>query len=183
MDTKKINKKLASLGHHLDGRPLYRLVWSNDQIELRHGMYQNVVEFVDNEGRKKDLYLGEQEQTKRTLKYPNNPDRWVLEKLYHFPPNPELPESGQGDYEPLWVFQDKEGNYLSPEWFAIDYIIASDARGPQSNKSYFDNMEEFEKKRRKEAIAKALGVDLNPSRVESSFAFKEAVALPGKTWQ
>lgn len=172
-DVKELNKWLETFGKHLDGRPTYRLVWSTDQVEVRRGVF---TKFYG------QIYLGEEIATQKDLKYPGDPDRWVLEKLVFCPEDPELPATPGYFYEPLHIFKDKDGNYLPAERFALEYLMFAQRQPRGGLKEWLARYEEQEKKLRREQLAKALGIDTEPSAVEASFAFKEAVALPGKTW-
>ena len=100
-----INEKLKEHGLNLFDAPLYRVVWSDTQLERRRGVWR--VMFGE-------IFLREETGVREVPKYNYILERWILERW--FPPtmawNPELPDSSQGDYIPLYVFQDKHGNPL-----------------------------------------------------------------------
>jgi hypothetical protein len=142
-NVKIINKELVKLhGVDASGRPRYRLVWSDDCLEYRNGVFNDFYH---------DLFLRQVEEVRETKKYPYIKERWILEKLF-FPkePNPELPGIEKGYYELAWVLQDKSGNYLRPNLRAIEFFIWSLERSPRETKA---QMEEKEIKRREEDVA------------------------------
>jgi hypothetical protein len=116
-NSKLINKRLRDLyGIHPEtGKPFFRLVWSEDLIEKR---------FVEENHRfsESGIWLGiDRNSVVETKKYNYLKDRWILE--VYDPAQILNPEIRGGDgYEPLFVFQ-KDGQYLRPEWFAIEYCV------------------------------------------------------------
>ena len=103
IEAQQINAWLATLERvPLRDDPMFRLVWSNDQRELRKCTQR--------------LFLGktfikEVTHTERVLKYPWLKDRWVFE-MWFSPEvvlHDELPETNQGSYEPLYVFEGSKG--------------------------------------------------------------------------
>jgi hypothetical protein len=99
-----------------DSRPLYKLVWSTSEIELRHGTFR---EFHD------DVFIREVTETRWTKKYWYINDRWILERW--IPPGlvatKELPNSVNGSYEPIYTFEDGDRLYLTPNIKVLDFII------------------------------------------------------------
>lgn len=98
------NKRIADLFGRdtISGIPKFRVVWSSDQTEFRR--------------------VGEGVNSSMQLmpKYSYKPGRWVLEKWM---------EGGHADlaspvnYEPIWFFEDKAGNYLFPVERAVIVLI------------------------------------------------------------
>lgn len=122
-----LNRKLASRGRTLDGRPVWRIVWSTSQREMRRG------KFSDYYGQ---IFLREVEEVRSVPKYWATPDRWILERLTFLPPNAaihqELISQGtldiqapvyNGTYEPIYVFQDKDQNPLPIHEFVLEAIM------------------------------------------------------------
>jgi hypothetical protein len=103
-------------GRNLFNYPLYRLVWSSSELELRHGTFR---EFHD------DIFIREVTETRWTRKYWYINDRWVLERW--IPPElcetKDLPNSRNGSYEPIYVFEDGDRLYLEPNIKVLDFII------------------------------------------------------------
>lgn len=111
-----LNKLLAKRGNNPFNQPLWRLVWSDWQVEKRRGIFRVHVG---------SLFLREEVGVREVPKYWNIKERWILERWFSGEQvyNPEIPESISGSYEPVWVFQDKHGSYLPPIEKAIDIII------------------------------------------------------------
>jgi hypothetical protein len=136
-DIARINKQIVTkYGTILDGRPRFRVVWSSDQLEKRRG------EFSDWYGH---ILIRTVEETREVLKYPgpDDRDRWIVESII-FQPWPDLPESTNGHYEPLWTFRTAEGKYLKPNWNAVDFLLNSLLFGVK--KTISDRVEEDRKK-------------------------------------
>jgi len=114
------------------GQPMFRIVWSNDQLEKRK------VEFTD-EG----LQLLHPE-VREVKKYSYIKDRYVLERLVIVPEvNAEDLPTSKLSYEPLWVYQTSYGEALPPVWeptkFVIDTVYA--AMGKRGLRKYVDSEE------------------------------------------
>lgn len=106
------NRKLKELYGALNlVTPYFRLIWSEDALELRRMT-------ISDEG----FELATPE-VRKVRKYPDKKARYVLEGLV------QVPESAQEhlvtllSYEPIWTFEDKHGNYLIPIWPAIHHIM------------------------------------------------------------
>ena len=70
------------------------------------------------------IYIRTEKGAKLVEKYPYARDRWILEKLI-LQPNPEILNSENGTYEPIFVFQDNNGKPLPVVWRAVEYIMFS----------------------------------------------------------
>lgn len=110
-----INEKLlADYGIELNagGQPKFRVVFSEDQYENR------LTEFTD-EGfqllRPEVRWLPKYKQYIRA--------KYVLERLVPVTGETDLTE--KVSYEPAWVFQDKNGNYLPPFYDGCKHVIES----------------------------------------------------------
>jgi len=108
-----INYKLEKeFGKHIDGRPNFRVVWSEDQYEKR------ITNFTD-EGL--ELLVPEVREFPKYKQWIR--EKYILERL--------VPIVGETDlvtkisYEPAWTFQDKNGNYLPPFYDGCKYVIES----------------------------------------------------------
>lgn len=117
----EIQRFLTDQGCSLAGKPRYRLVWSDNEYELRAGTFD---EYSGN------IFLRTVTGVKRVRKYPFLHSRWVFEK--YFPPEvaytESLPESRSGSYEPLFVFQDKHQNPLPVTLKVVEVLVAFDRR-------------------------------------------------------
>jgi hypothetical protein len=111
------NKFLKQQGKTPLGAPLFKLVWSNSETELRSGQFEDWT--------KGGLFIRTFVGTREVLKYNYIVDRWILEKW--FPPEltlcRELPNSINGSYEPLYVFEDRKGNFLHPNLKSLNFLI------------------------------------------------------------
>lgn len=129
IESKQINDWLETQAKKPPGfksGPLFRLAWSTDQWELRRGTFC--------------LYNGETlvrevKSTERVKKYPYFIDRWVFEQWY--PPelvmSPNLPESINGSYEPLYVFEGIDGNPLALRLDVIQFLVGRVQNKPKSS--------------------------------------------------
>lgn len=129
---KSINQGLISLYgiDTISGEPIWRVVWSEDQIEKRRmNVTDSGIALLVPEVREVPKY-------RQWIK-----EKYVLERLTIVPEinADELPVS-RLSYEPLWVFEDKNGNYLPPKLlvckFVIDGVYA--ALGKSSMAKYVD---------------------------------------------
>jgi len=115
-----INRVLSErYGWNFRGDALFRVVWSDDQRELRRGVYEDYY--------RSTIYLRTVAEVRRAPKYSWLPEHWILErwfpgellKAYH----DELPDSHEGSYEAIYVFQDADGNALPlNEEFALAVV-------------------------------------------------------------
>jgi hypothetical protein len=162
-----INQKL--IDHYgLDtstGRPMFRVVWANDELEKR------LMDYTDN---------GVQllfPVVREVKKYPYLVDMYVLERLVVVPEinQKELPTQ-KLSYEPIWTFCDVNRNPLPPRWDAsklvVDVLYA--ALGKKSLRKYVEPDED-------EARIDRLQEELfgNESEVTDALAYKEGVVVPG----
>lgn len=112
---RKINDWLfQSQGVTPAGGPKFKLVWSDNETELRKGEFN---EFYGS------IFLRSFSGIKEVPKYSYIQERWILEMWIPYA-NKELPESeNKGTYEPFWVFSDKKGNYLRPTMKAVQFLV------------------------------------------------------------
>jgi hypothetical protein len=115
-----INRKLKERGRSLDGRPILRLVFSDDQIEKRVGTFTDWYGHI--------LIRQEYKALRETKKYGYIKGKWILERLTYLNPEnkivqEELVEARNGSYEPLYVFQDKDSNPLPVNWQVIERLL------------------------------------------------------------
>jgi len=119
---KVINKRLATkYGLSLDGRPNYRVVFSDTQFENQFGIFE------DFSG---DILLRRVKEYRTVRKYEYIDGKHVLEKLWFFdygsfPDRPFINNS----YEPVWTFMDKERNPLYPIWEAVEFAVECSLEG------------------------------------------------------
>jgi len=117
-----INKSLSERFRVIDGRPIYRIVWSADQLETRIGKMR------EHYG---DIFLREYWSTDKRPKYWyfKNPC-WLLEKLVFIKGVAalkeivaELPECANGSYEPIFPFVDKNFKALPVSLPVVEIVV------------------------------------------------------------
>lgn len=118
MDALKLNEHLKdSYGTTLEGLPKFRVIWTTGLLEKRHGTF--------NEHTESGIFLREVTGIQEVPKYPFAKDRFVLEHLVTYKNdgviNREL--GTKWGYEPLFVFQDKNSNFLPLNRNAADVLI------------------------------------------------------------
>ncbi len=108
-----INEKLVNdYGYELIDKPKFRVVFSDDQYEKRWTEYTDEgFQLLHPEVRLLPKY-------KQWIK-----GKFILERL--IPVNGETDLTEKTSYEPAWVFQDKDGNYLPPFFDGCKLIIDS----------------------------------------------------------
>jgi hypothetical protein len=122
-----INQQLKDL-YSVDvvtGLPIFRVVWSEDQFEKRHGTFDDFLPGTQ-------IYLRTVTETREVPKYRQwIHGRHILERLVVVPEcnRAELP-ANKISYEPLWVFRKGDDNetpegYLPPRLDACKFIIDS----------------------------------------------------------
>lgn len=112
----RINRSIAKqYGHDWLRRPIFRIVWSDKQIEVRLGAHEIFYG---------SIYLRTDYGVHTVPKYTWIKERWILERLF---PNNAAVTGIEADhtYEPLYVFQDKNGNYLPPILRAANLVCWS----------------------------------------------------------
>jgi hypothetical protein len=101
----------------VSGIPIWRVVWSEEQFEYRLGTYDDITSG--------GLYLRTVTEVRYVPKYRQwIKEKYVLERMVVVPiiNEKELPDT-KVSYEPIWVFEDKYGNYLPPKTEACKFII------------------------------------------------------------
>jgi hypothetical protein len=137
-DIERLNKWLETQGKTVEGKIFYRLVWSNKIFENRYGLFRDFTE--------SGLFLREVYETRNVRKYNYIHERWVLEK---WAPGSltfcrELPDTIGGDYIPVYVYEDRNGNYLAPTEKSLKFIL--DFMSGQVRKDRVLSQEEVDEK-------------------------------------
>ena len=143
-----INRQLVDLFgiDTITGKPIFRIVWSEDQFEKR------LTSFTD-EGLA--LLYPEVRLLPKYRQWIQN--KYVLERLCVVPEinQDEIP-TDKLSYEPIWVFEKKDGVAIPPTLWASKFVIDSlyAAMGKKSLRKYIDdeakNPDEHKEKRLKE---------------------------------
>ena len=101
---------MEHFGKFEDGRANWRIVWSTDELEYRMCSYTaEGFEF---------LYP----EKLLVKKYPLQQDRYILEHLIPVPDGVD-DLTTKTSYEPLWTFEDGNGNPLPPLWDVCKLLI------------------------------------------------------------
>lgn len=172
-EVKILNKRLLeTYGSTIDGKPYYRLVWSEDIFEKRKGDF---VKRTEN-----GIILGEfRNHVEVMRKYEYLKERWILE--YYTPAQKALEEIAQLDfYEPIFAFQDSKGNYLEPAWFALEYIIHRHKvilSGNLERRNEAMDRAEADKQEEKEAQEFLDYLENESSDLQNQFRHQEAVII------
>jgi len=125
-EIKSINDWLLKYGGQSpNGLPMFRLAWSNDQFEFRKGTF-NIYSG--------DLFLRTDIGTKLVRKYNYIHERWILERWapQELVKSDETPLVTNGDYIPVWVYEDKFHNYLEPTQKVIEFQFYMMQKGKAS---------------------------------------------------
>ena len=106
-----INQHLLKHGKMLNGKPVFRVIFSDDLTEKRVGVFNK---FHGN------IWVGRSSGVQLVPKYGYIQSAWVLEK-YSVAPNAEILDYDH--YEPVYAFRDKDNNYLEPLLRVCEIII------------------------------------------------------------
>lgn len=167
----EITRYLEQQGRSINGKLLYQLTWSGNAFELRRGVFNDFYG---------DIFVREFRGVRLVPKYPYIESRWILEK--YFPPSvafsEALPESNEGSYEPIFVFQDKNGNPLPVVLKVVEMLINYDRNQskPSSVQRASEAKEAFEKLEEKEFNDILDSIDTSP--IQSLLHTKEAIVKP-----
>lgn len=137
---KSINRRLFKFGKNPDGLPIYRIVFSDDQREKRRGKF-NV--FYGK------IFLRTEVGIKETKKYSYIKSKFLIEKwiephLVNMLSNNEIVDSN--GYEPIYVFEDKDGNFLRPIWSVSENICFAN----QNPVDYWKRKLQYEEEEKKQ---------------------------------
>jgi hypothetical protein len=150
------------------GRAKFRLSWSEDQFEKRRGTFN---EFAGK------IFVRKFTGIATVPKYPYVKERWILEQYIAFP-SVEIVSSENGSYEPVWVFSDKNGDYIRPIQRAVEFILwtllfgTKDKMTPKGLKDEEQNQIESETKFFQEYL------ENDRPYLATMLANKEAITVP-----
>jgi hypothetical protein len=116
---RNINKWLKNnYGKDLLSRPIFRLVWSEDEIEKRAGTFEDY--YVP-------IYMGAFRGVREVKKYANPiyKERYILEKLIFGIDNKEIwgDTVRDGIYEPIWVFRGPGDTFQMPTYKTVAFVL------------------------------------------------------------
>lgn len=110
-DPKLINETLLMEFGKVNDHQKFRLVWSEDLNEKRHGIHRKY---------HGPIYLGESYGVELCKKYSYISEKWVLE--VYSPESLLNKEIDSDGYEPVWTLQDDQGHYLPPNLEFCEFI-------------------------------------------------------------
>jgi len=169
-EVSRINIKLKET-YGLEGiKPRFQLVWSETQEEVRKGEFNRFSESGL-------IFLGTESGVHKRQKYAHVKERWVLEGLI-YDPQPEYPDSNQGHYEPLWVFE-ANGEYRRPEWPFVNYVVLRvlELRTGKLKRTEMDDWEDDKAAYEKEVTA--FEDQLDSSVMQTQLHHGEAISMSG----
>lgn len=167
-----LNKRLVDhygLDSHT-GYPMFRIVWSNDQLEKRK------VSITDSGMQLLHPMVLE------VKKYPYLKDVYILERLVIVPKDDqeEIPTS-KLSYEPIWAYHTSDGEARPPVWEATKFIVDTlyAALGKKSMAKYVDSEKNTTPEGREQRITE-LHEELfgDETEVGDALRYKEGIVVP-----
>jgi len=177
-----LNRQLIDL-YGIDtitGQAMWRIVWSEDQFEYRHGTYDDYTP--------SGIYLRSVTEVRYVPKYSQwIQNKYVLERLV------AIPEISAGDlpatkmsYEPMYPFESNSHKYLPPRLDAAQFVIETvlSAQGKSSLVKYRDPVnglvgEDYLEMKNKELDILQKELFGNETDIGDAIAHGEAIIIPG----
>lgn len=171
-----LNKRLQDYYGMTNDKPNYRIVWSEDQFEMRE------TKFTD-EGF--ELLFPEVRRLPKYRQYLH--DRFVLERLTVVPvfQQREIPVDVLS-YEPVWVFEDpRNAEIVRPAWPPCKFVIETihkniEQAGTVTKYKHPDSgltEDQLIEKKRAEIIELEESLFANETEIGDSLAYKEGVGF------
>jgi hypothetical protein len=153
-----------SYGKTVNGKTRFRLVWSEDITEFRKGQFN---EFYGK------IFLRTVIGTRELKKYNYIQDRFILEAWLDqdLSSNGEVPDAINGDYIPIWIFEDGKGKPLPVTRKVLTFLIAS-----IQGKVRKDNELSEEEAQEKEVQAQYESMDDHPGWLKTSGPARNSIA-------
>lgn len=146
------------------GRVNYRLVWSPEQWEYRHGTFTD----YDETG---TIFLRTVTETRNAPKYNYLPDCWILEKFFDAFQGEDRRGNG---YEPIWVFLGPKGEFLAPTFKVLEALMYY-AKNPGRVKNWKERVDEMKKAEEKDVENQMDSLDITTEDIQ--YKFGERVSL------
>lgn len=127
---KSLNERLIDYyGMAWNGMPIYRIIWSDDQFEKR-------LTECDDKG--VQLLFPEVRELPKYSHYIKS--KYILERLVELNEQAQIELKVKINYEPLWVYTDKDNNALPPKWEVTQFVIntVNAAMGKDNLAKYID---------------------------------------------
>lgn len=142
---KLINNWLTQRYKTPELRPLYRLVWSDNEFEHRKSTYRDYDE--------NKTFIREVTEVRLVKKYPYIESRYIFEKWGpgNLTRSSEIPGSENGDYIPFYVFESGKGVALPVTRKVVEFLISVDHG--RVNKDDIPSEEYLEEKETQSQIA------------------------------
>lgn len=165
-DLVTINNRLTDYyGRDITGMPFFRVVWSEGLLEKRVGHFEDFYG---------SIFLRAYDGLREVPKYSYIKNRHILEKLVFHKETKEILE--KHSYEPVYVFQDKNGKSLPVIWRACEALIHSLMYGERQKLTASDMIAEEEKKDKRDVEYFEDSLDM--SYTATMLANKEAIVVP-----
>ena len=156
------------------GREMWRVVWSENQLEKRYGDYEDFT--------REGIYLRTVSEVREVPKYRQwVKAKYVLERLTVIPDisTNELPTS-KLSYEPMYVFENFKGEPLPPRFdvckILIDSLYAS--MGKRSLAKYEDDYSKYTEEARNQRLNEIMEYLWDPSDYADAAVAGEGIAVP-----
>lgn len=167
-----INKRLLEhFGRAWDDRPIWRVVYSEDEFEKRLMAYTDAgVELLVPEWREVPKY-------RQWIHY-----CYILERLVSVPEINLGEVTEKTSYEPIYIFEDRNHQPLPPKWevckFVVDTVYA--AMGKSSLARYSEELKDMNTQEGAAARIETLEKEMfgNETEVGDALAHKEAIIVP-----
>jgi hypothetical protein len=162
-----INQRLIDhFGRYLDGTPMFRVVWSSDQVEKRRTN-------LTPEGWELPYEI-----VREVKKYSYAQDRWILEKLTEVDDFQGQELVTKLSHEPAWVFETKKGDYLPLNWLAVDFVVKRILKMLDPD-DFVETEKETPEARRRKAAETYAALWGNESETTDAMRYKEGIVVPG----
>jgi hypothetical protein len=100
----------------VSGDSIWRVVWSEDQYEKRFGTYDDITP--------SGVYIRTVTEFRLVPKYKQwIHEKFVLERLVLVQAQNEHELTTKVSYEPIYVFEDANNNYLPPKFIAAKWVV------------------------------------------------------------
>lgn len=163
-----INVRLSErYGQTLSGQPHFRVVWSEDQYEVRVG---NFNEFYG------PIFIRSYRGAKKVQKYNYIKDRWILEMWKLCNPPTEIVD--YNFMEPIYVFESAKGDPLPVAWKPIE-LICWCVLNPMDSIHIKQAIEDRMSKIDKDDVEYFYDM-FDITKQQSQFMDRSAIILPGK---
>lgn len=183
VEAEQINKSLLRYGKMLNGKQVFRIVFSDDLTEKRAGVFNKF---------HGEIWVGQDKGIQEVPKYGYIKGCWVLER-YTMVPNHEV--LNYDNYEPAYAFRDKDQKYLPPLLSICEVVIQGilQPKGltPEQEMSIVEEREKkriekdimlLEEKRPNFMVLKNLGeLVQKPSKEFKGYKRKRPSVLPSRT--